>query len=563
MPLTRSAHIDTFCRDNLPPRELWPEFRFDLPDLAYPERLNCADVLINDAIRRFGPDRPCLHSPSETWSYGDLARRSDQIAHVLTEDFGVRPGNRVLLRGPNSPFLVATWFAVVKAGAVAVTTMPQLRAREIGELVALTQPSLLITDHRFAAEAALGEGPPVLTYGSGEAADLLALAASKPDGFACVDTAADDVVLLAPTSGTTGKPKATMHFHRDVLAIADTFARHVLKPEPDDVFTGTPPVGFTFGLGGLVVFPLRCGASALLLERTTPDELVDSIGHHRVTVLLTAPTAYKAMLATGRASELKGLRRCVSAGEHLPRGTWEEFHQATGLRIINGIGGTEMLHVFIAAAGHDIRPGATGKVVPGFHAAVLDDAGNPVPDGVPGRLAVKGPTGCRYLADERQRRYVQHGWNLTGDTYIRDADGYFWYQARNDDMIISSGYNIAGPEVEQALLGHHDVLEAAVVGAPDPARGSIVYAFVVLRPGIAGDPGRAAELQSFVKSSIAPYKYPRTIEFVPELPKTPSGKIQRYKLREKVVGQCAGPDPAPDHRQPADRVVRPSAASAG
>ncbi|GAA1354483.1 AMP-binding protein [Saccharothrix algeriensis] len=541
MPPSRSAHVDTFCRDHLPPPEQQPEFLFDLPELRYPERLNCAHLLLDDAIRRFGPDRPCLRTPTGTWTYGDLARRSDRIARVLTEDFGLVPGNRVMLRGPNNPETVAAWLAVVKAGGVAVTVMPLLRAREIAELVELTGPSLLLADHRFTDDLPAGPGgPAVLAYGGDGPADLSALAPSKPDGFAWVDTAADDVVLLAPTSGTTGRPKATMHYHRDVLACADTFARHVLKPEPDDVFTGTPPIGFTFGLGGLVVFPLRFGASTLLLERVTPDGLADAVAAHGATVLFTAPTAYKAMLAAGKASALTGLRRCVSAGEHLPASTWEHFHRATGLRVIDGIGGTELLHIFISAADDDIRPGATGRAVPGFRAAVLDDDGRPVPDGVPGRLAVKGPTGCRYLADERQRHYVRHGWNITGDTYVRDADGYFWFQARDDDLIVSAGYNIAGPEVEAALLDHLDVAETAVVGAPDADRGSVVCAFVVLRPGVRGDEAKAAELQAFVKAAIAPYKYPRRVEFTAALPKTPSGKVQRYRLRE-LVGKPAAP----------------------
>lgn len=377
-----------------------------------------------------------------------------------------------------------------------------------------------------------GDDLPVLCYGSDDDPDdLTARAAAKSGGFTAVDTAADDVVLLGPTSGTTGRPKATMHFHRDVLANADTFSRHILGPTPDDVFAGTPPLGFTFGLGGLIVFPLRAGASTLLLERATPGELADTVAEHGATVLFTAPTAYKAILAAGRAASLKGVRRCVSAGEHLPVTVWEEFERATGIRIIDGIGGTEMLHIFISAADDDIRPGATGRVVPGFRAAILDPDGNPVPDGTPGRLAVQGPTGCRYLADDRQRVFVQHGWNITGDTYVRDADGYFWFQARNDDMIISSGYNIAAPEVEEALLAHPDVAETAVIGVPHPERGVIVKAFVVLREGVAGDDAKAAELQTFVKHTIAPYKYPRAVAFLPELPKTTTGKIQRFRLR--------------------------------
>jgi len=326
-----------------------------------------------------------------------------------------------------------------------------------------------------------------------------------------------------------------------VLATADTFSARLIKPGPDDVFTGTPPLGFTYGLGGLLLFPLRAGASTLLIERATPAELADAIAAHGVTVLSTAPTAYRAMLAAGKAAALKNLRRCVSAGEHLPKSVWEEFHQATGIAIIDGIGSTEMLHVFIAAADDDIRPGSTGRAVPGYRAAILDENGDEVPDGQPGRLAVQGPTGCRYLADERQRNYVQHGWNITGDTYVRDADGYFWFQARSDDMIISSGYNIAGPEVEEVLLGHPDVLEAAVIGAPDPGRGTIVQAYVVLREGVTPDAAKVTELQDFAKASIAPYKYPRTIEFVPELPKTISGKTQRFRLRQMAEEKARAP----------------------
>jgi 2-aminobenzoate-CoA ligase len=522
MRLSPSAHADTFCRDHLPPADQWP----DLHLLGHPVRLNCAEVLLDRTVRRFGPDRPCLRTPSETWTYGDLLRRVDGLAWTLVEEYGLVPGNRVLLRGPNNPWLVAAWLAVLKAGGVVVTTMPLLRPVEIAALAEITAPDLAVCDHRHLSDliAAL-PALPVVVYGD-------APVELDPRPFPAVDTAADDVALLAPTSGTTGRPKATMHFHRDVLAIADTFSRHVVRPEPDDVFTGTPPIGFTFGLGGLVVFPLRAGASVLLLERTPPGELADAIAAHGVTVLFTAPTAYRALLATGRTDALGGLRRCVSAGEHLPRAVWKEFFAATGIRIIDGIGGTEMLHVFISAADDDIRPGATGRVVPGYRAAVLDADGAPVPDGVPGRLAVTGPTGCRYLSGDRQREYVQDGWNITGDTYVRDADGYYWFQARSDDMIISAGYNIAGPEVEQALLGHPDVLETAVVAAPDESRGSIVQAFVVLRSGVAGDAAKAAELQEFTKQAIAPYKYPRRVEFLTELPKTHTGKIQRYRLRE-------------------------------
>jgi 2-aminobenzoate-CoA ligase len=534
MHLSPSAHVDTFCRDRLPPPEQWPRLRFDLPELAYPVRLNCAEELLDATVRRFGRDRPCLRTPERTWSYGEVLRQVDRLARVLTEDYGLVPGNRVLLRGPNNPWLVTAWLAVVKAGGVAVATMPLLRTAELATLIGITRPVLAICDHRFTADLMrAAPGLRLLRYGDGE---LEARCGAKSGAFQAIRTAADDVALLAPTSGTTGGPKVTMHFHRDVLAIADTFAARVLGPRPDDVFAGTPPIGFTFGLGGLVIFPLRAGASALLLERASPAELADAIAVHHATVLFTAPTAYKAMLAAGKAPALKRLRRCVSAGEHLPAPVWEEFHRATGIRIIDGIGATEMLHVFISAAGDDIRPGATGRVVPGYRAAVVDENGEPVPDGVAGRLAVIGPTGCRYLDGDRQGGYVRDGWNITGDTYVRDADGYYWYRARSDDMIISAGYNIAGPEVEQALLGHPDVAEAAVVAAPDADRGFVPVAFVVLRDGAPADASKAAELQEFTKRAIAPYKYPRTIVFLASLPKTASGKVQRYRLRRLAAG---------------------------
>lgn len=540
MQLSPSAHIDTFCRDNLPPVDEWPELRFTLPELHYPERLNCAVELLDKTIDRYGGDGPCLLSPTQTWSYDDLRRHADGIARVLIEDFGLVPGNRVLLRGPNNPWLVACWLGALKAGGVVVTTMPLLRQAELSVICEMARIDLALCDHRFVDALAAAEIPGLrtVTYGSQAADDLVQRAAAKPAGFAAVDTAADDVALLAFTSGTTGKPKATMHFHRDVLANADTFSRHVLKPTCDDVFTGTPSLAFTFGLGGLVVFPLRAAAASLLLEKAGPEALADAVAEHGVTVLSTAPTAYRAMLVAGRADRLTSLRRCVSAGEALPRATWEAFHEATGVRIIDGIGATEMLHIFISAADDGIRPGSTGRAIPGYVARVVDDQGRSVPDGEIGRLAVQGPTGCRYLADERQQVYVQDGWNITGDTYARDADGYFWYQARSDDVIISSGYNIAGPEVEEALHRHPDVAECGVVGAPDEARGMVVKAYVVLRPGVAGDEVKVKELQDFVKAEIAPYKYPRRIEFVEALPRTNTGKLQRFRLRAIAQSQA-------------------------
>ncbi|MER6318645.1 AMP-binding protein [Streptomyces sp. NPDC001581] len=536
MELSLSAHVDTFCRDRLPAFAQWPELHFDLPELDYPDRLNCAQRLLDDAVARWGADRPCLLSPTERWTYGDLLERANQVAQVLTEDFGLVPGNRVLLRGPNNPWLVATWLGVLKAGGVAVTTMPLLRASELAELNGISRPTVAVCDHRYLDEltAIDAPGPAVLAYGGLGEEDLVARCAAKDGRFSGVATAADDVALIAFTSGTTGRPKATLHFHRDVLANADTFSRHVLRPHQDDVFTGTPPLAFTFGLGGLVVFPLSVGASTLLIEQAAPQRLADLVEEHGVTVLFTAPTAYRAIMAAGAARQLSGLRRCVSAGEALPAAVWEEFHAATGLRIIDGIGATEMLHVFISASDGEIRPGSTGRPVPGYRARVVDEAGEPVPDGQPGFLAVTGPTGCRYLEDPRQTVYVRDGWNITGDTYVRDVDGYFWYVARSDDMIVSSGYNIAGPEVEKALATHPYVEECGVVGAPDDKRGMVVKAYVILRPGVASDAATVKELQDHVKRTVAPYKYPRAVEFVTDLPRTSNGKLQRAELRKRA-----------------------------
>jgi 2-aminobenzoate-CoA ligase len=538
MWLAPSAHVDTFCRDNLPPAELLPDFRFTLPELQYPERLNAATELLDATAAARGGGRPCLLSADGAWSYDDVVRISNQIAWVLADELGLAPGNRVLLRGPNNPWLAACWLGVLKAGGVAVTTMALLRAAELSSICEIAGVRLALCDHRFTEELAAANvaGLQVVRYGGAGPDDLAQRVLPMPRNFSAVDTAADDVAMIAFTSGTTGRPKAAMHFHRDLLAMADTFSAHVLKPRADDLFTGTPPLAFTYGLGGLLVFPLRAGAATLLLETATPAALADQIAARGVTVLSTAPTAYRAMLAAGKAGQLRGLRRPVSAGEHLPASTWQAFYDATGVKIIDGIGSTEMLHIFISSADDEIRPGATGRAVPGYEAAILDADGKPVPDGTPGRLAVKGPTGCRYLADDRQRSYVQDGWNFTGDTYARDADGYFWFQARSDDMIISGGYNIAGPEIEEALLGHPDVAECGVVGVPDEARGQIVKAYVVLRDGAADDQEKVAELQAFVKQRIAPYKYPRAVEFLAALPRTNTGKLQRFRLRDLADG---------------------------
>jgi 2-aminobenzoate-CoA ligase len=532
--ISQTAHVDTFTRDNLPARESWPELLFNVPALHYPASINCAAQLLDRHVLAGAGSRRCLITDAETWTYADLLTRSNQVARVLVEEAGLSPGNRVLLRGPNNPWLVASWFGVLKAGGVAVTTMPLLRTGELRVVADIAEVTLAICDHRFSADldAAVIPGLTTFHYGGSEQDDLTQLAPHKPSQLENVATAADDVCLLAFTSGTTGKPKATMHFHRDVLAIADTFSQHVLHPTPDDLFAGSPPLAFTFGLGQSVVFPLHAGAATYLLEQPSPARLLAAVEAHGITVLATAPTAYRAMVPDLRAANLTSLRACVSAGETLPRATWDAVHEASGIRLIDGIGSTEMLHIFISASGDEIRPGSTGRAVAGYVAEVQDPDGRRVPVGELGRLAVKGPTGCRYLRGDRQAAYVKDGWNITGDVYTQDADGYFHYQARADDMIISSGYNIAGPEVEEALLRHPDVAETAVIGVPDDERGMIVKAVVVLRTGAELGVVPAKTLQDFVKSQIAPYKYPRVIEFADALPRTATGKLQRFRLRE-------------------------------
>ncbi|MGR8007579.1 AMP-binding protein [Streptomyces hypolithicus] len=534
MELKTSAHIDTFPREQLPPAHQWPQLLFERPELCYPDRLNCGEELLDRTVDRFGPARPVFRTATgEVWTYGELRGHADRIAHVLTTDLGVLPGNRVLLRGPTTPWLAACWLAVMKAGAVAVTVLAQQRAAELATMCEIARVGHALCDVRAVDDLVKAEVPGlrITAYGGEAPDDLLRAASAKPPRYAAVPTSADDVALIAFTSGTTGRPKGCMHFHRDVLAVADTFSRHVLKPEPDDLFTGSPPLGFTFGLGGLVIFPMRAGASSLLLEQAGPKQLLPALAEHRVSVLFTAPTAYRAMLDDLGAYDLSALRRCVSAGENLPAATWEAWYERTGLRIVNGIGATELLHIFISAADGAARPGTTGVPVPGWQARVVDGEGRPVPDGEAGLLAVRGPVGCRYLADERQTQYARDGWNFTGDTYIRDPDGYFRYVARADDMIISAGYNIAGPEVEDALLRHPDVVEAAVVGRTDERRGQVVVAYAVLRDGVERGEATAALLRDFVKAELAPYKCPRDIVFLDALPRTPTGKLQRFRLR--------------------------------
>jgi 2-aminobenzoate-CoA ligase len=532
-----TAHLDTFARDNLPPRAQWPDFLFELPELKYPERMNCVVELLDRWIAAGWGNRPCLISPAETLTYAQLAERVNRIANVLTRSLGLMPGHRVLLRGPNNPMMVAAYLAVVKAGAIVVATMPLLRAKEIAYPTAKAKIRLALCDHRLAEEmekarSLAPELERVVYWGSG-ASDALETLMATPgyETFVPCDTASDDVCLIAFTSGTTGEPKGTMHFHRDMLATCDSYGRYVLRAEASDRFIGSPPLAFTFGLGGLVLFPLRVGAASILIEKASPDDLLAAIEKFRATIAFTAPTAYRAMLARLREHDMSSLRKCVSAGEALPKATFDAWLAATGIKILDGIGATEMLHIFIGSPEEEIRPGATGKPVPGYEARVVDAHRKELPPNSIGRLAVRGPTGCRYLADKRQIQYVQDGWNITGDTYLMDEDGYFWYQARSDDIIVSSGYNIAGPEVEAALLEHPAVAECGVVGAPDEERGQVVKAYVVLRTGYSGDAATTKLLQEHVKGTIAPYKYPRTIEYVSQLPRTQTGKLQRFELR--------------------------------
>ncbi|KFG68996.1 2-aminobenzoate-CoA ligase [Microvirga sp. BSC39] len=546
--MAETAHVDTFARDNLPPEEQWPAFIFTRPELQYPERLNCAVAFLDRWVEAGRGDEPCLISPAETLTYRELQERVNRICNVLAQRLGFVPGNRVLLRSANNPMMVAAYLAVLKAGGVVVATMPLLRAREIAYPLNKARITIALCDHRLAEEMERAKtlAPDlqhVVYWGAGKPESLEALIAGASAEFEAVDTAADDVCLIGFTSGTTGEPKGTMHFHRDMLAICDAYSRNVLRPEPSDRFIGSPPLAFTFGLGGIVLFPMRVGASTVLLEKAGPDDLLPAIMQYKATICFTAPTAYRAMLSKLEGYDISSLRKCVSAGEPLPKGTFEAWRDATSIRLMDGIGATEMLHIFIAAREEEIRPGATGKPVPGYEAKVIDEEGRNLPPGSVGRLAVRGPTGCRYLADERQGKYVQGGWNVTGDTYLMDEDGYFWYQARSDDMIISAGYNIAGPEVEAALLTHPAVAECGVVGAPDDGRGTVVKAYVVLRPDYVPSAEMTKAIQDHVKQEIAPYKYPRVIEYVDALPRTQTGKLQRFELR-RIAQEVAKPPEA-------------------
>ena len=533
-----TGHTDTFSRDNLPPVDAWPGFLLDGFD--YPDYLNVGVELTDRLVEQGFGDRTALIGNGRRRTYKELADWTNRLAHALVEDYGVKPGNRVLIRGPNNPAMVACWLAATKAGAVVVNTMPMLRAGELAKIVDKAEITLALCDTRAKDElVACAKDSRFLKQVIGfdgtanHDAELDRVALDKSVIFEAVKTGRDDVALLGFTSGTTGVPKATMHFHRDLLIIADGYAREVLQVTPDDVFVGSPPLAFTFGLGGLAIFPLRFGAAATLLENATPPNMVEIIETYKATVSFTAPTAYRAMLAAMEdGADLSSLRVAVSAGETLPAPVFEAWTQKTGKPILDGIGATEMLHIFISNRFDDMHPATTGRPVTGYEARIVDADMNEVPRGTVGKLAVRGPTGCRYLADDRQRDYVRDGWNLTGDAFYQDEDGRFHFAARTDDIIVSAGYNIAGPEVEAALLAHADVAECAVIGAPDEARGQIVQAHVVLVEGRVGDETMTKRLQDHVKATIAPYKYPRSVIYIAALPKTQTGKIQRFRLRQ-------------------------------
>ena len=533
-----SAQTDRFVSDRLPPPDQWPR-RVYPQDSSIPPQANLVEVLFNRAFQNGHGDRPMLRSDRITLSYRDALDRVNRIAQVLTEDFGLLPGHRVLLRGGNSIGMALAWLAVVQAGGIAVAGMPLLRAKELGEIIAKAQPTLALCDAALLEELQIAQSrggtlQTIIPFNLMNAPGSMAVLSAQKDGhFTPCPTASDDMALMAFTSGTTGSPKAAVHSHRDVLAACEAWPRHVLQARPDDIVMGSPPLAFTFGLGGMLIFPMWAGASVYYPSIAyTPEAMVQLIKQVGATICYTAPTFYRQMATFARQQGMPDLRLCVSAGESLPDATRQLWKDATGIEIIDGIGATEMFHIFISSAPGDVRPGAIGQVVPGYTAKVVDDNGAEVPRGTIGRLAVIGPTGCRYLDDERQRNYVKDGWNYPGDAFTQDADGYFFYQARDDDMIITAGYNVAGPEVEDALLKHPAVAECGVVGIPDADRGMVVKAFVVLKPGHTDDAAMVKTLQEHVKAMLAPFKYPRQIEFLPRLPRTETGKLQRFKLRQ-------------------------------
>lgn len=524
---------DNFAHNHLPSADLQPDYTFlDLPQFNQPEMLNCVDLLLDKHIRNGHGNAPCLHTFEYTWSYQELYEKSNQIAHVLVDDLGLKSGNRVLIRSANNPMMVAVWFAVLKAGGIVVATMPLLRAKELTTIIDCAEISHAICDHSLADEMHLVKSEYLQTvcfYGNSRLEELMQ---HKPKTFTNYHSKSDSIALIGFTSGTTGLPKMTAHFHKDIINICEAFPQYSLQPTQDDIFTGSPPLGFTFGLGGLVLFPLYFGASTFLLEKPTPDMLLQAIQDYKITICFTAPTAWRIITTKARDFDISSLRKCVSAGETLPLKVWQDWYDATGLKIIDGIGATEMLHIFISSNEDNMKPGATGVAITGYEAKVVDENGNKVPTNEPGKLMVRGITGCKYLnREDKQLEYVQNGWNFTGDIFRQDEEGYFWFVARGDDMIISSGYNIAAIEVESVLLTHEEILECAVVGLPDEERGMLVCAHIVLK-----DHGKATDnmknhIQHWFKEVAAPYKYPRVIYFTETLPKTETGKIQRFKLK--------------------------------
>ncbi|MDO8718213.1 MAG: AMP-binding protein [Polaromonas sp.] len=541
-PAAPSAQTDRFVHERLPPPEQLPRLDYPRPELVVPDQANLVKTLFDKALQQGHADRPMLRSDACTLTYADAQRRVNQIAQLLTQDFKLVPGNRVLLRGGNSIEMALAWLGVVQAGLIAVASMPLLRAKELGEILDKAQPALALCDAGLheelqKAQAHSGALQTIIALNAadslGALPSLTTLAAPKSGQFAPCPTSADDIALMAFTSGTTGHPKAAVHTHRDVLAACEAWPRHVLKATPDDIVIGSPPLAFTFGLGGLLVFPMWAGASVYYPSISyTPEAMVQVIKQVGATICYTAPTFYRQMAPFAKRHGVPGLRLCVSAGEGLPDATRQLWKDASGIEMMDGIGATEMFHIFISSAGDQVRRGAVGRVVPGYSARVVDEHGEEVPRGTLGRLAVIGPTSCRYLDDARQARYVQDGWNYPGDAFVQDAEGYFFYQARADDLIITAGYNVAGPEVEDALLQHPAVAECGVVGLPDEARGMLVKAFVVLKPGQLGDAAMVKTLQGHVKATLAPFKYPRQIEFLAKLPRTETGKLQRFKLRQ-------------------------------
>ncbi|OYQ40699.1 2-aminobenzoate-CoA ligase [Flavobacterium cyanobacteriorum] len=532
---------DNFAHDHLPHPSLMARCFTGHPDFEFPQDLNCVERLLDRHIAEGNGERIAIRTFTATWTYNELYEKANQVAHVLRENLDFIPGNRVLIRSANNPMYVACWFGILKAGGIVVATMPLLREKELGVMIECAEISHAFCDYALEEALTAVESPflkHIITFdGSGEEVSKLeTLTGNKPKTFDNHPTKADSLAIIGFTSGTTGKPKMTSHYHKDILLICEAFPKHCLQPTPDDIFTGSPPLGFTFGLGGLVLFPFYFGASTFLIEKPTPELLLQAIQDHKVSICFTAPTAWRVLATKVKGFDISSLRKCVSAGETLPLKVWEDWYNATGLKIIDGIGSTEILHIFISSDESEMRPGATGKAIRGYEAKIIDDKGNEVADGTPGRLAVRGITGCKYLnSPEKQKEYVQEGWNITGDIFRKDEDGYFWFVARGDDMIISSGYNIAAIEVESVLLTHDDVAECAVVGIPDEERGMLVCAYLVLKDKNKASAEHARQIQDWFKAVAAPYKYPREIRYVEVLPKTETGKIQRFKLKNTIT----------------------------